>query len=103
MTPKQAIKDSISHWKRMIKWAEKQDEKDTAIMSVMEKEIKEDWCGDSCSLCNEFGCIACPLHIKYGACSGKSKNLWNKVNDSYDWKEWTKNAKRFLKQLESLL
>lgn len=45
MTKKQAIKETIEHWKRMIAWAEKQNEGNRVIMfnikNIMEDELKE--------------------------------------------------------------
>ena len=112
----QAIKDSIKHWERMIKWVKTQE-----VDSVSEKAMDvalngEDWYGPSCPLCdlmseNNWLCYSCPLFIIVGRCSecedgyddNPPINSWSKVNDSATWTGWLIGAKSMLKELKSLL
>jgi len=104
-----AIKNSIEHWKRMIKWAKKQNKEHSVYQFSMKKIIKESWFTDDCKLCIKFksdlrGCGDCPLDEKYGRCTNSnSGNAWSKVNASKKWGMWVKKAEIMLKQLESLL
>jgi len=107
MTKKQAIKKAIAHWERMIRWAKKQNKKEFPSLFSMSNDIKEAWKGKDCELCKQFqnkadGCSNCPLYKKYNNCN-TVHNLWFAVSFSRTWKEWVKNAKKFLKQIESLL
>lgn len=109
MTKKQAIQKSIDHWTRMIEWAKKQPRVSEADPRQMIQELHE-WIGSSfCSLCQKYEkeqgtCISCPLCIKHGACGGSTnKNKWHDVAASFTWDQWVWNAKKFLKQLKSLL
>lgn len=113
MTKNQAIKKSIAHGKRMIELVEKRDKNEYASKSLMLLYyLKETWDGHDCSLGKKYMfihfdfndlCKECPLAIKYGKCSGYNKNIFIKVHNSTSWAKWLKNAKKFLKQLESLL
>ena len=108
MTEKQAIRKSINHWKRMIKWVEKQDvtfKKLTPRMLDMSIKINESWCGDDCALCELYQpfCEECPLASEYGFCSSPDdRNAWKKTALAVTWRGWLYHAKRLLKQLESL-
>lgn len=110
MAKKQAIGKSISHWKRMIKWAEKQNGWERVSKFIMWENIHETWFMDYCSLCYEFSCsiipATCPLCNKYGSCShrgsGTKVNKWDSVYRARIWGEWVVAAKQLLKQLESL-
>jgi len=106
MTKKQAIWKSILHWRRMIKWAEKQPKKNRANHQYMYGEIGEWWDSlscDLCKVCDDHGdCPECPLSIKYGSCKYPGKNMYRSVVLSLTWEEWLKNARRMLRQLESL-
>ena len=107
MTKIQAIKASIEHWQRMIAWAEKQPDWEEKKSFSMNKAIGEHWYGTNCPLCWKYtinNCFNCPLSKKYGFCSSNNKrNLWFFVTNSYNWGEWLINAKKFIKQLKSLL
>lgn len=98
-----AIRKSIEHWQRMIQWAEKQPANKTVDSIDMSGAIYECWSGKHCELCLIIRCNDCPLAQEYGECSRFNKlNLWGTVAKSETWSEWVKNAKRFMKQLESL-
>lgn len=109
MTKKQAINNSIAHWKRMIKWARKQPVNRKPDIINMFKAIGEIWHDDDCALCQKYyhefkGCDDCPLNKAFGECSSsKNNNLWFTVIKSKSWGIWIVNAEAFLKQLESLL
>jgi len=106
MTQKEAIKDWIAHWERMIAWVEKQRPRDCTYMYRMVDAINECWDLAYCPLCKlySFNCTQCPMGNKYGACNNKnSENLYGQVHRSLTWKKWLKYAKEFLKQLKSLL
>lgn len=95
-----AIKESIQHWKRMLKWAKKQPPRQNADDGNMYKAIRESWFDDSCSLCQEhvLRCKECEL----GDCED-SNGVWRKVDTSYTWLTWCKNAELMIKRLEGLL
>jgi len=109
----EAIKESISHWERMIEWVKTQDLNETPTLTKMEEEIQEGWKTNNCSLCQEYYnpfrggvmiCLGCPLALKYGNCSYHfTKNNWLAVNLSINWSEWLINAEKLLEQLRSLL
>jgi len=105
MTEKQAIKKTIAHWERMIKWAKKQNHYNFVNKNEMMNEIGECWDSRYCDLCikyNKNRCAKCPLKRKYGGCIMRTDNLWFSVATSRIWDEWIDNAKDFLKQLKSL-
>jgi len=103
MTKKQAIKKTVEHWARMIKWVEGlKNKRAKADGRVMQETIKEDWYADNCALCKLYNqtpdyCDKCPLKLKYKACGA-----WGGVNNAVTWKGWLQHAKRMLKQLKSL-
>jgi len=115
---KKALDESLKHWERMIRWADKQP-LDTPVSQVeMKEDIGETWIGEDCSLCkifedssNDMFCqsnrlgLICPLYTKFGVCGvsgGVSTNLWHTVSTSKTWGDWVVNAKKFYSQLESL-
>ncbi len=106
MTKKTVIRKTINHWKRMIVWTEKRDKKEEVgwAHTEMEDELKESWGEKYCPLCKEYyGCIDCPLDIKYGDCANdRSKNAWQSVARAVTWAGWLLHARRLLKQIESL-
>lgn len=107
MTKSEAIKDSIAHWKRMIKWVKTQNPKTITSPTLMNYRIKQDWIDLYCSLCKKYyndidECLKCPLAIKYKPCSEKYSS-WRMVEMSINWEEWLINAKIMVKQLKSLL
>ena len=116
MTDKQAINDSVAHWKRMIWWVI-----EICILNPlflfkrpndeeMENIILESWYADFCPLCKKYfiknhseECNRCPLKIKYGECDNpKNKNRWIKVNKAKTWLTWLIHAFGMLRQLKSL-
>jgi len=100
MTEKQAIKETKAHWRRMIKWAKKQDTDVDVDSNDMYRAIGEYWVGDFCPLCVlvEEKCYNCILFNKFAKCSGNSGNLWVTVGLSITWGEWVINAERFYKE-----
>ena len=115
---KKALDESLKHWERMLRWADKQP-LDTPVSCVeMKEDIGEIWTGDDCPLCkifdeseNDILCelrqlrLICPLYAKFGVCgvSGDvNPNLWHTVSTSATWGDWVVNAKKFYSQLESL-
>jgi hypothetical protein len=104
MTTKQAIKNSIDHWKRMIRWAEKENEDDYTIPYSMYYEIKEEWYSKHCPLCSKFldkVNLKCPLVNR--CCKGGCHPYWYGVNSAVTWVEWLIYAKKLLAVLEKLL
>lgn len=103
MTEKGAIRKSIKHWERMIKWAKKQDKYARPLYSYMELEINESWYNGDCALCRFYKdyCYNCILSTEYVDCYDDD-SIWRLISDSNTWKEWIANAKQFLKQLKSL-
>ena len=105
-----ALKDSIAHWERMIRWVGGKYKYFSVSAEEMLACIGEKWSTEYCSLCkvfhtNSFGfdCKRCPLCIKYGGCSKGSENAYDSVAHSRFWEEWHKNARKMLDQLKSLL
>jgi hypothetical protein len=103
MSEKEAIKETIKHWERMIRWAKERDKSETVNPHNMVLELKEWWNGEHCPLCEKFGkrsCGKCPPCRTCGVCSGQiyiGTNLWGKVNSSLTWGEWTKECKIIFK------
>lgn len=94
------IKESIQHWKRMLKWAKKQPSRAYISSLRMRDEIWETWFSDDCPLCREYKmeCNQCKL----GDCDNP-KSCWGKVYNSRTWGIWCKNAELMIKRLEGLL
>lgn len=116
MTKQKAIKDSISHWERMIAWAKNRRGAEYTTLLGMNISIEEDWGGRYCPLCLKYQkmdpqhpdssslyiCTKCPLAQKYGRCGRSSRNGWFSVTMATSWKEWVRNAEKFLVQLKRL-
>ena len=103
MTDKQAIKESISHWKRMIKWVSKlKDKKEFPYENDMELHLGESWSAEYCSLCQHYDCFGCPL-TRAGKCCEEGASPWRSVSNSTTWSKWLINARKMLKVLESLM
>lgn len=102
MSPKNAeltklFDESITHWERMIAWAEKQPGNQNINYVAMARGIRETWFGEYCILCAFFNknakCLGCPLENRDdGCCSG----LWYEVATSSNWGEWIERAKDVL-------
>jgi len=107
MTKLQAIKKSIKHWEKMIKWA-KEKTSYSPYYLTMKDSIGESWFEGDCPLCKKYmndstrECFGCPLGKKYGVCGTKS-NKWLAVYNSSTWGIWVLNANKLLRQLRSLL
>jgi len=108
MTWKQAIEESIAHWKRMIAWVNKRSGSAFVDPDQMYKSLGETWGSSDCPLCErasltEGMCDNCPLARKYGSCGDEDeKNVWQKVAYSTRWVEWLRHARQMLRQLKSL-
>jgi hypothetical protein len=87
--------DAISHWERMIAWAEKRSNEIIDI-NIMVNNINELWFAEDCSFCFKFGgdnfCLTCPLDNKNGCCDG----LWELTCKVNTWEEWVERAKDVL-------
>lgn len=102
---KQAIEDSISHWKRMIKWVSKYENKEAfPNQAEMELHLGETWNGEYCPLCIAYSlsCHSCPL-TEIGKSCDDDRSPWQKVDRSLTWNTWLKHAKIMLKTLKSLM
>jgi len=110
MTEKQAIWESILHWRRMIRYVERKCYPQAcADEEYLFSAIGEAWSGYYCALCeiiyygDRRGCSTCLLFRKYGNCSNRcAENAWHDVSRAGTWKDWLHHARRMLKQLESL-
>lgn len=101
MTKLQALKKSIAHWKRMIKWASRQEPTGGACAFKISEAIKEDWGDKYCALCAMFHtgigqCIDCPVTP---ACNSLC-STWRTVAESNTWGEWVTAARFMLRDLE---
>ena len=104
------IKDTLSHWDRMIKWAGGQAQEESPSSDDMEKLLGENWYASHCPLCIEFyeedsetPCQNCPLGAKVGECGNVEEiNFWICVEDSNSWEEWLSSARIFRRQIASL-
>lgn len=87
-----------ARYNRMITWAKKQPENDSANKLVMLRAIKEYWRGRFCSYCKKYHkkttcAFECPLRREYHYGSGQCCNgLWVIMNRSKTWGEWVINA-----------
>ena len=108
---------SLTHWRKMIRWVEKQDPDRPVNGLTMYMEISIDWYGEDCALCewsrmkslriqeneDEYirPCSLCPLFKRYGPCTGW-RNVWWRVNASRTWGEWFKYGRCMEQQLEAV-
>jgi len=106
MTKKQAIEESIKHYKRMIKWAKKQPQNDIALLMDMDTKLGETYGADDCPMCVKYRiyprCNVCPLGAKYNdgfSCTPS----WRAVFHSKTWGEWVIHAEVLLKDLKGLI
>ena len=95
------VEKSIEHYDRMIKWAEKLEDKSTvAKREFMFDSLGEVWGSANCNLCQNYRCDYCPLQIFYGRCGASNVlNNWRKLNQVTNWKDWIKEANKMKKQL----
>ncbi len=117
MTEQEAIKESISHWERMVEWAgDKRNKRgrkydkysESKYVSIMKEAIGEGPTSHDCPLCMMYHyCdvvpFDCPLYLKYGSCHEAGANAYHKAHFSESWPEFVKHGKRLIKQLRSLL
>ncbi len=107
---KVAVKESIEHWKRMIKWVRKQKLDNDPNKITMKESIGEIWRSNDCALCeivprnyrDELNCEKCPLSKAGYGCDDEN-SPWEKVNMGSDWREWLDAAFGMIKALKSLL
>ena len=99
----EALRGSIEHWKRMISWAEHQDDSNFVNPVPMRQEIQENWFAEFCPLCELEGddCEDCLLTLA-GKCCEREGSPWTRVNLSATWFEWLENARIMLKTLEDI-
>ena len=100
MTKQQAIRKSIAHWKRMVRWAKKQDPLSITEPTLMAHQLGEIWFCRDCPLCRKYqSCTDCPLK----SCGRGS--AWGKVRrGSRTWGTWVQAAEQhMLPALEELL
>lgn len=98
-----ALRESILHWERMIKWASERKKFGNTSQYDMWMHIREEWSGNYCALCllYKHTCIdrtsACPLI----ACTGDSICCleWGRVHKSKKWVTWLRNANAMLRRL----
>lgn len=104
---RKAIRLSIDHWLRMIKWVETQGKYDLADKEKMRLAIGEEWSGDFCQLCRTYTirttCDECPLYKRYGGCSSSNKSAWWRACRASTWEKWLDAAQLMVKQLRSCL
>lgn len=116
MTEKQAIRKSIEHWKRMIRYVSRniKNKKTEPDAQFLYDHLKETYNSKACALCVlcniavrwRDACKQCPLGKKFGSCISsdeiKVKNAYIKVEQAVTWKGWLYYGRRLLKQLKSL-
>jgi len=110
MTERQAINNSIAHWKRMIWWVI-----EICILNPfnlfrrpsyinMKLAIGEYWQAKDCALCEKYNsflnCSRCPLGKKDN-CKAMG-SMWRKIDLSKTWRVWFIHAVGMLRQLKSL-
>ena len=112
-TAREAAWLSLVHWRKMIRWAERQETNETADPYRMRRDISTYWGGKHCALCawsraeedrrhdNRESLIMCPLAKRYGHCGG-ARNAWGWVNSASTWDEWLKHARRMERQIEAV-
>ena len=86
--------NSLDHYARMIKWAEKQLQKDKVDFEKMFNDIEEDWYTGFCDYCKKYNsCKRCVLYkpitddelYGFSECCG---GLWHQMNMSETWGDW---------------
>lgn len=99
-----ALEKSIKHWERMLAQAEKQSPLNRPSESLFKELIEESWRGEDCPLCNLYSdnqCISCPLYLSGFWCESRN-SPWKKVDRSVTWKQWIKNAEKFIKIMKKI-
>ena len=107
---KEAVAQSVEHWKRMMEWAEMQDLEEQISSVHMKMMLGENWYAEDCPLCQQFlregggKCGGCPLFMVFGSCEDKeAMNAWIEVVHAKDWEEWLEGAEVMLEQLKTVL
>lgn len=93
-------KESLAHYRRMIKWAKTQAKNRRPSAAEMSMDIDEEWNGDNCQYCraHDGHCAYCQLDdIKSGCCSG----LWKKMYDAKSWAKWIYWAERIVQYIKN--
>jgi hypothetical protein len=107
MTKKQAIKESIAHWERMIKYMKRR--RRFIDVYTMKMESGEAWLGKDCALCTEYYksddtencCMDCPLDDAEHCCFD-DVGLWEQVQYATDRKSRIKAMENMLVVLKTL-
>lgn len=98
---------ALTHYNKMIRWAEKQSKRKRADCDVMLDEIGEHWHGDFRPYCERMGLKfcenGCPLYGKEKTAGGEHccNGLWQSMNQSKTWGTRTKRAKKVREYIES--
>jgi hypothetical protein len=112
MTKKEAIKDSLEHWKRMQEYAKKKPPEERYDINLMDYESGEGPFTSQCSLCSLYfirdfsegrcieRCIGCPLKKESWCLDDDS--IYNQVIDSSTWEEFVINSGKMIKVLQKL-
>ena len=116
---KKIKKETLAHYERMIKWAEKQNDDECAefdlLSDFMSVEIDETWEGHHCPICKFYyvrnsegisgvsfmGCGDCPLSLSGNDCN-YADSFWTKMDDSKSWSEWIIYAKKLYEVIKQL-
>ena len=100
MTKQQAIKASIRHWVKMIKWVREQDPLATKDYAVMHTAIHDDWfCCPLCKWAKDMCVMNCPIVKK---CNDPG-STWHKFATCHTWDDWLHVAYRMHYELVQLL
>ena len=101
MDYKKFCSETLTHYKRMRKWAEKQNPEERVDEKKMLDEIGENWNNNYCIYCVMHGdwlsCGNCPLKTDYGCCD----DLWSKMDNSGTWSQWLyweEKIEKFIKE-----
>jgi len=91
-------KGTLSHYRRMIKYAKKQDPNEEPDAKKMLSDIGEDWYAKHCPYCQTYYRIGCPstcplCNNRISCCGG----LWTKMNQALTWAQWIIHAKEIVK------
>lgn len=100
-----ALKNSRAHWKRMIKWVEKQPQQERPQQITMRFCINEEWNGDYCACCQMLmkipGCDLCPFMLFYKVhCYDKG---WGSVDEAKTWERWLIFARRLHTNIDKMI
>lgn len=88
---------SIRHYKRMIRWVEKQDPNEKPYSGLMWTEINEQWGGHDCAYCKLYKGVSCELCALAKCCES---GAWYELDKSRTWAEWIDNAHLVIKYIK---